>query len=101
MSRKTAVLTLSVLTICIILAGPASADIATGLVGYWPLDGDAVDASGNGHDGTINGNVTVVADRHDTDVDGNAAPVLVAQKHSFRCTLAIGDGSDQGAARLA
>ena len=64
MSRKTAFFTLSTLTLCIILAGPAPADIATGLVGYWPLDGDAVDASGNGHDGTINGNVTIVADRH-------------------------------------
>ena len=26
-----------------------------GLVVYWPLDGDAKDASGNGHDGVIQG----------------------------------------------
>ncbi len=33
-----------------------SAQITTnGLVGYWPLDGDAHDASGNGHDGVITG----------------------------------------------
>ena len=37
-----------------------------GLVGYWPLDGDAQDASGHGHHGTVNGNVTFVADRQDS-----------------------------------
>jgi len=35
----------------------------TEMVGYWPLDGDATDASGNGNDGTISGNVTATADR--------------------------------------
>jgi len=38
-------------------------DITSGLVGYWPLDGDATDASGNGLDGTINGDVISVQDR--------------------------------------
>ena len=42
----------------------AGADIATGLAGHWPLDGDAQDASGNGHHGTIVGAVTTVADRN-------------------------------------
>jgi hypothetical protein len=42
----------------------ARADITTGLAGYWPLDGDAQDASGNGHHGTIMGAVTAVADRN-------------------------------------
>ncbi|MCU0916517.1 MAG: hypothetical protein MUC88_18420 [Planctomycetes bacterium] len=41
----------------------ATADITTGLVGHWPLDGDAQDASGNGHHGTVNGAVTFVAAR--------------------------------------
>jgi hypothetical protein len=30
----------------------------TGLIGYWPLDGNFNDASGNGHDGTAVGNPT-------------------------------------------
>ena len=34
------------------------------LLGYWPLDGNAVDASGNGKDGVVQGNVTPTADRH-------------------------------------
>ena len=28
------------------------------LVAWWPLDGDAVDASGNGHEGSLNGVLT-------------------------------------------
>ncbi len=47
-----------VLTLALILAGGARADTTTGLIGYWPLDGDAVDAGGNGLNGTITGNVT-------------------------------------------
>jgi len=33
------------------------------LLGYWPLQGNAVDASGRGHDGTISGSVTPATDR--------------------------------------
>ncbi|MBE0535740.1 MAG: LamG domain-containing protein [Phycisphaerae bacterium] len=40
-------------------AGGAWAD----LVGYWPLDGNGKDLSGNGLDGKINGNVAPAADR--------------------------------------
>ena len=42
----------------------ASGDITSGLVGYWPLDGDARDVSGNGLNGTIVGNVQFVEDRN-------------------------------------
>jgi len=42
------------------------ADLTEGLVGYWPLDGDALDASGNGNDGVIMGNVTPTTDRFGT-----------------------------------
>ncbi len=49
------------MSMCLVLGLSGTASAA--LVGYWPLDGDAVDASGNGNDGTIQGNVTVVADR--------------------------------------
>jgi hypothetical protein len=41
------------------LTGIVSAD----LVGYWPLDGDATDASGYGNHGTISGNVVATVDR--------------------------------------
>ncbi len=51
------------LALSLVLAGTVEADITTGLVGYWPLDGDAQDASGNELHGTINGNVTPAPDR--------------------------------------
>lgn len=35
----------------------------TGLVAYWPLDGNANDASGNGHNGTVEG-ATLTTDRN-------------------------------------
>ncbi|MCH8216837.1 MAG: hypothetical protein IH892_08700, partial [Planctomycetes bacterium] len=37
-------------------AGIIYADIESDLIGYWPLDGDATDASGNGFDATVVGN---------------------------------------------
>ncbi len=37
-------------------------DIVTGLDAYWKLDGNALDSSGKGNDGTVNG-ATVTADR--------------------------------------
>jgi hypothetical protein len=60
-------------------AGPANADINSGLVGYYPLDegaGDtAYDKSGNGHDGTLNNNVTWISPGYKgsgINVDGSA-----------------------------
>ncbi len=47
------------LTVLLVGAASSSAD----LVGYWPLDGDGRDASGNGLDGTVNGNVVPTTDR--------------------------------------
>jgi len=43
--------------------GVAFGDITSGLVGYWPLDGDAMDASGSDLHGTVNGDVTPGEDR--------------------------------------
>ena len=37
-----------------------------GLVAYWPFDGDANDASGNGHHGTVHG-ATLTTDRYGED----------------------------------
>jgi hypothetical protein len=62
MSSKLMLLASSVLlfgmTMSVVRAGPAE-----GLVGYWPLDGNAEDASGNGNHGVIEGNVTPTTDR--------------------------------------
>ena len=45
------------------LASVASAQIpSTGLVGYWPFNGNANDESGNGNNGTVNG-ATLTMDR--------------------------------------
>ena len=51
------------LAVCATSASPARADIDTGLVAYWPLDADAVDATGDGSTGTIKGAVTRTVDR--------------------------------------
>ena len=42
----------------------ARADVKAGLVGYWPLDGDATDGSASRNDGTLVGNVRAVPDRY-------------------------------------
>ncbi|MBW1945537.1 MAG: hypothetical protein JRJ51_22300, partial [Deltaproteobacteria bacterium] len=53
-----------VVMIALGLAGSiALGDITSGLVGYWPLDGDATDASGNGLNGEVFGNVVPAEDR--------------------------------------
>ena len=51
------------LVLAVLVAATVQADITTGLVGYWPLDGDALDASGNDLHGTISGKVTPAPDR--------------------------------------
>jgi hypothetical protein len=62
MCKKETMLVILTLALAV-LAGPANADLTAGLVGYWPLDGDAEDVSGNGNNGTIVGDVIPVADR--------------------------------------
>jgi hypothetical protein len=62
---KTVVSTVFVAVLIVIVLLPvARADIQAGLAGYWPLDGDATDASRNGNNGTIVGNVNPVPDRY-------------------------------------
>ncbi|MBK7683478.1 MAG: hypothetical protein IPJ26_13895 [Bacteroidetes bacterium] len=39
-----------------------SSNLSSGLVGYWPFCGNAVDESGNGNNGTTNG-TTLTQDR--------------------------------------
>jgi hypothetical protein len=51
------------------------ADLTQGLVGYWPLDFlEAFDASGNGLDGTINGDVEATEDRFGTSASAMLFP---------------------------
>jgi len=63
MRRRRTVRILSVLAVNLVLIGVVEADISTGLVGHWPLDGDGTDVSGNDLHGTINGNVVSAPDR--------------------------------------
>jgi len=41
----------------------AQVNLDSGLVAFLPLNGNTVDVSGNGHDGTINGNAVLTTDR--------------------------------------
>ena len=63
MSNERFVWTVAGFVVILVLAGVAAADIETGLVGYWPLDGDAQDATGNELHGVINGGVIPAPDR--------------------------------------
>ena len=48
---------------CFLLCINAFAGINDGLIAYYPLNGDAKDASGNGKDGTVSGGPTWTTDR--------------------------------------
>ena len=50
-----------------------------GLVGYWPLDGDVMDASGNGHDGIL------TSDGNPDWVDGRLDEALSFRNASIAC----------------
>lgn len=64
MKTTTYLMTALVLGLALGLTGTAAlGDITSGLVGYWPLDGDAADASGNGLNGTLVGDVQFAEDR--------------------------------------
>lgn len=56
MSKKT--LCVAVMAFAALGAGTVLGDPLAGLLGYWPFDGDAADASGNGHDGIVEGEPT-------------------------------------------
>lgn len=51
------------LVVCPVLPTLARADIDSGLVVYWPLDGDASDATGDGNAGTLRGHLRPAVDR--------------------------------------
>ena len=60
MCRKLIYLTFFVLVLGLVLTNAANA-ADPGLVGWWKLDGNATDSSGNGHDGVLFGNPEWVA----------------------------------------
>lgn len=49
-----------------LVVSPAAADITTGLVAWYPMNGNAQDASGNGNHGTIVGGLVPTIDRFGT-----------------------------------
>ena len=49
--------------ICFSVNWVKAGTVDEGLVAYWPMDGNAEDASGNGNDGTVSG-ATLVEDRN-------------------------------------
>jgi hypothetical protein len=57
----------------------SAADLTEGLVAFWPMNGNAVDTTGNGHDGTVNGAQFVQDAERGTvlSVDGSSAFVEV------------------------
>ena len=52
----------TVMLTSLVPTGTVSADLTDGLVAYYPFNGNANDATGNGHDGTVSG-ATLTADR--------------------------------------
>jgi len=64
MSRSVSALVFVMCAMVGLCALSARADTKAGLVGYWPLDGDATDGSTNTNDGTLVGDVQAVPDRY-------------------------------------
>jgi len=74
-----------------VLIGSAGADITAGLVAYWPLHGDARDASGNGLHGVKVGNPTYVDEiiGQVINLDGDGDYVDCTANAAFDITDAI------------
>jgi YD repeat-containing protein len=78
------------------------ADVKTGLEAYWKLDGDPNDSSGNGHDGTVNGDPNWVAGPFDNaielDGDGdyiNTGFILDPADGAFSACAWVKGGTDR------
>jgi len=66
LDRRIPHISIVICAMAVLLAAPAlsaAADITTGLVAYYPLNGNALDVSGNGRDGTIIG-ASATSDRY-------------------------------------
>ena len=62
MKRKSVLVLAMVMLTSLVPTGTISADLTDGLVAYYPFNGNANDATGNGHDGTVSG-ATLTVDR--------------------------------------
>ena len=74
-----------ILVLSVVAAEVTWGDITSDLVASWPLNGDAADASGNGHNGTIHGGVTFAPDR-------NGVPAAAARFDGVNGYIDIGSG---------
>ena len=61
--KKQVSMALALLVLLTLFATIASANLSDNLLGYWALDGDGKDSSGNGRDGEVVGNVVPSEDR--------------------------------------
>ncbi len=70
---------------------PAPAGLAGGMVGYWPLNGSGVDASGNGRHGVVNGNTSFITGKIGpaAALDGQGDFVEIADTAALDLTDAI------------
>jgi|GEM_PF-1797709 len=101
----------------LLVTNVASAQIpASGLVGYWPFNGNANDASGNGNNGTVNGGALLVTDRNGNvnaayQFDGiddfiqmtQAGPTgntAVTVSFWMRTTMAVNNGPGEGVGQV-
>ena len=67
----------------LIIVSLEAADITDGMIGYWPLDGNAKDVSGNNYHGELEGKVTWKAAGKvggAANFDGAGSHIKVAQK---------------------
>lgn len=64
MSRRVLSIVLAIIVVLALCPLAARADTKTKLVGYWPLNGDATDASTNRNDGTLVGDVSPAPNRY-------------------------------------
>ena len=103
MCRKLIYLCSFVLVLSLILASMAEA-ADPNLVGWWKLDGDVLDSSGNGRNGTIHGNPLFVPGYDSDALELHGDPDYVAidgykgvlGPHAFSITAWIKTNDDQG-----
>ena len=77
------VICLTLILFFVVDVNTQAADITDGMIGYWPLDGNAKDMSGNNYHGELDGKVTWKAEGKvggAANFDGAGSHIKVAQK---------------------
>ena len=83
MKHKSSVIIALTLAVSLWATGAFAAELTEGLVGYWPLDGNGNDESGNGHDAELEKGAKWVDDgwmNGAVEVDGGGGHVVVDNK---------------------